>query len=56
MSPSAMTRHDPLDDFVMPSSSAEAKQVIKTRDDQVHICYCHTPIRYYWSHYDEYRK
>lgn len=28
----------------------------KTRDDQVHICYCHTPIRYYWSHYDEYKK
>ena len=43
-------------DIILSSSSAEAKQVRKTRDDQVHICYCHTPIRYYWSHYDEYRE
>ena len=21
----------------------------------IHICYCHTPTRYYWSHYEEYR-
>ncbi len=43
-------------DIIISSSSAEAKQVRKTRDDQVHICYCHTPIRYYWSHYDEYKQ
>lgn len=43
-------------DIIISSSSAESKQVRKTRDDQVHICYCHTPIRYYWSHYDEYRR
>lgn len=43
-------------DIIISSSSAEAKQVRKTRADQVHICYCHTPIRYYWSHYDEYKK
>ncbi len=43
-------------DIILSSSSAEAKQVRKTRPDQIHICYCHTPIRYYWSHYDEYRK
>lgn len=43
-------------DIIISSSSAEAKQVRKTRNGQVHICYCHTPIRYYWSHYDEYRK
>jgi glycosyltransferase involved in cell wall biosynthesis len=43
-------------DIIISSSSAEAKQVRKTRPDQIHICYCHTPIRYYWSHYDEYRK
>lgn len=42
-------------DIIISSSSAEAKQVRKTRQDQVHICYCHTPIRYYWSHYDEYK-
>ncbi len=43
-------------DIIISSSSAEAKQVRKTREDQIHICYCHTPVRYYWSHYDEYRK
>ena len=43
-------------DIIISSSSAEAKQVRKTRDDQVHISYIHTPIRYYWSHYEEYKK
>lgn len=43
-------------DIIISSSSAEAKQVRKTRKGQVHVCYCHTPIRYYWSHYDEYKK
>jgi len=42
-------------DIIISSSSAESKQVVKTRPDQIHICYCHTPIRYYWSHYDEYK-
>lgn len=42
-------------DIIISSSSAESKQVKKTRPGQIHICYCHTPIRYYWSHYDEYR-
>ncbi len=43
-------------DIIISSSSAEAKQVRKTRPGQIHICYCHTPIRYYWSHYDEYKR
>lgn len=43
-------------DIIISSSTAESKQVRKTRPDQVHICYCHTPIRYYWSHYEEYKK
>lgn len=43
-------------DIIISSSSAESKQIRKTRPDQVHICYCHTPIRYYWSHYGEYKK
>lgn len=43
-------------DIIISSTSAEAKQVRKTRPEQIHICYCYTPIRYYWSHYDEYRK
>ena len=43
-------------DIIISSSTAESKQVRKTRDDQIHISYCHTPIRYYWSHYAEYKK
>jgi len=43
-------------DIILSFSSAEAKQVRKTRPGQIHICYCHTPIRYYWSHYAQYKK
>jgi len=43
-------------DIIISSSSAEAKAVRKTRTDQVHIAYIHTPIRYYWSHYEEFRR
>lgn len=40
-------------DVIISSASAEAKAVVK-RPDAVHICYCHTPTRYYWSHYKDY--
>lgn len=43
-------------DIILSSSSAEAKAVRKTRPGQVHIAYIHTPIRYYWSHYQEFKK
>jgi len=43
-------------DIIISGSSAEAKAVRKTRPGQVHISYIHTPIRYYWSHYEEFRK
>lgn len=42
-------------DVVISSASAEAKS-IRVRPGAVHICYCHTPTRYYWSHYDEYAR
>ena len=42
-------------DVVISSSSAESKYV-KTGPNTVHICYCHTPIRYYWTDYDWYRQ
>ena len=42
-------------DIIISTSSAESKAV-KKRPDAVHICYCHTPIRYYWSHYEEFKK
>ncbi len=40
-------------DVVLSSSHAEAKGVI-TRPETLHICYCYTPIRYYWSGYHHY--
>jgi glycosyltransferase involved in cell wall biosynthesis len=43
-------------DIIISTSSAEAKAVRKTRKGQIHIAYIHTPIRYYWSHYEEFRK
>jgi glycosyltransferase involved in cell wall biosynthesis len=35
-------------DLVISSSHAVAKGVI-TGPDQLHVCYCHTPIRYAWD-------
>jgi glycosyltransferase involved in cell wall biosynthesis len=42
-------------DVIISTASAEAKAVVK-RPGAIHICYCHTPTRYYWSHYDEFKK
>jgi glycosyltransferase involved in cell wall biosynthesis len=38
-------------DLVISSSSAFAKGVI-TRADALHICYCHTPMRWVWAYQD----
>ena len=43
-------------DIIISTSSAEAKAVRKTRPNQIHIAYVHTPIRYYWSHYQEFKR
>ncbi len=43
-------------DIILTSSYLHGHQVTKTRPDQTIITYCHTPPRYYWSHYDLYRK
>ena len=42
-------------DLIISSSWAVAKGVKKS-PDQLHISYCHTPIRYAWDLYDEYTK
>lgn len=42
-------------DVVISLASAEAKAV-RVREGATHICYCHTPTRYYWSHYNEYKR
>ena len=40
-------------DIVITSTSAESKWII-TKPETLHITYCHTPTRYFWSHYHEY--
>ncbi|MBU2964352.1 glycosyltransferase [Amphritea sp. 2_MG-2023] len=42
-------------DLVISSSSSVAKGVI-TGPDQLHICYCHSPMRYAWDLQEEYLK
>ena len=40
-------------DLIISSESGPAKGVI-TRPDALHICYCHSPMRYLWDLYPEY--
>ena len=40
-------------DLVISSESGPAKGIIP-RPDALHICYCHTPMRYIWDHYHQY--
>ena len=40
-------------DVIISSSHAVAKGVLTT-SNQLHICYCHTPIRYVWDLYHRY--
>ena len=42
-------------DLVISSESGPAKGVI-TAPASLHICYCHTPMRYLWDHYHQYRR
>ena len=41
-------------DLVISSESGPAKGVV-VHPDAVHVCYCHTPMRYLWDHYHVYR-
>lgn len=40
-------------DLVISSESGPAKGVI-TRADSLHVCYCHTPMRYLWDTWPDY--
>ena len=42
-------------DLIISSSHSVAKGVI-TNADQIHICYCYTPMRYAWDLYHSYMK
>jgi glycosyltransferase involved in cell wall biosynthesis len=41
-------------DLVISSESGPAKGVL-TRPDAIHVCYCHSPMRYLWDQYQLYR-
>ena len=54
--PIAIEQFDLLDyDLIVSISHAVAKGVLKT-SKQLHICYCHTPIRYAWDLQQQYLK
>jgi lipopolysaccharide/colanic/teichoic acid biosynthesis glycosyltransferase/glycosyltransferase involved in cell wall biosynthesis len=40
-------------DLIISSSYCVAKGVL-TGPNQIHVCYCHSPMRYAWDHYHEY--
>lgn len=42
-------------DLVISSESGPAKGVI-TGENTLHLCYCHTPMRYLWNMYHDYRE
>lgn len=42
-------------DLIISSESGPAKGVI-TRPDALHVCYCHSPMRYVWDMYHDYLK
>ncbi|MEL6208120.1 MAG: glycosyltransferase, partial [Pseudomonadota bacterium] len=42
-------------DLVISSESGPAKGVI-AHPDATHICYCHSPMRYLYDHYPQYRE
>lgn len=42
-------------DLIISSESGPAKGIIPPLD-AMHICYCHTPMRYLWDHFHEYRR
>ena len=52
--PWAVERHDLSGyDLILSSSHAVAKGVV-TRPHQLHVCYCHSPMRYAWDMREEY--
>ena len=53
--PHALEAMDLTDyDLVISSESGPAKGIVP-RADALHVCYCHSPMRYLWDQYHEYR-
>ncbi len=56
LQPLALEQFDLRDyDLVISSDSGPAKGVI-TSSRTCHVCYCHSPMRYIWEMYPEYRR
>jgi glycosyltransferase involved in cell wall biosynthesis len=56
LQPFALEQFDLRDyDLVISSESGPAKGVI-TSSRTCHVCYCHSPMRYIWDMYPEYRR
>ncbi len=52
--PMALERLDLRDyDLVISSESGPAKGILP-RPDALHVCYCHSPMRYIWNMFQEY--
>lgn len=43
-------------DIVISSTGNGEAKFIKTRPDAIHICYCHSPVHFYWRKYNDYIK
>lgn len=54
--PIAIEQFDLSDYDVIISSCHAVSKGVLTKSDQLHICYCHTPIRYAWDLYYQYLK
>lgn len=54
--PLAAKRLDLSDYELVISSDAAIVKGVKTGAGALHVCYCHTPMRYVWSGYDTYRE
>lgn len=52
--PIAIEQFDLSNYAVILSSSHSVAKGVLTRWDQMHVCYCHTPIRYAWDLYHQY--
>ncbi|APY08492.1 glycosyl transferase family 1 [Winogradskyella sp. J14-2] len=54
--PYAIEQFDLSDyDLILSSSASVAKGVL-THQNQLHVCYCHSPMRYAWDLYHQYLK
>lgn len=52
--PKAMERFDLKEYNLILSSSASIAKGVLTNQNQLHICYCHSPMRYAWDFYHQY--